>query len=122
MNLPIFHSFSNLARVQERKARLKSFEEKEEETERLLTLDVIRSRLNLETALKKIHIAEKTIEQTSENLRVLDNSYKVGLAANIDVLDAQVIHIKSEANLINARYDYWITKAQLDRAMGVLIE
>lgn len=122
LNLPIFHSFNNMARLQENKARLKSTEEKQEETERLLTLDVIRSRFDLETALKKFHIAEKTVEQTAENLRVLDNSYKVGLAANIDVLDAQLIHTKSEADLINARYDYWIAKAKLDRAMGILTE
>lgn len=122
LNLPIFHSFNNLARLQENKARLKSFEARKEETLRLLTLDVIRSRLDLETALKKFYIAEKTVEQTAENLRVLDNSYKVGLAANIDVLDAQVIHTKSGTDLINARYDYWIGKARLDRAMGVLAE
>ena len=122
LNLPIFHSFSNLASLQENKARLKSFEARKEETQRLLTLDVIRSRLDLETSLKKFHIAGKTVEQTAENLRVLDNSYKVGLAANLDVLDAQVIHTKSEADLINARYDYWIARARLDRAMGVLTD
>lgn len=122
LNLPIFHSFSNLAKLQENKARLKSFEENEKETEQLLTLDLIRARLDLQTALKKFHIAEKTVEQTAENLRVLDNSYKVGLAANIDVLDAQVIHTKSEADLINARYDYWIANSHLDRAMGILTQ
>ncbi len=122
LNFPIFHSFSNLAGLQENKARLKSFEEREEETERLLTLDVIRSRLDLETALKKFYIAKKAVVQTAENLRVLDNSYQVGLAANIDVLDAQLIHTKSGADLINARYDYWIAKARLDRSMGVLVE
>ena len=72
--------------------------------------------------MKKFYIAKKTVEQTAENLRVLDNSYQVGLAANIDVLDAQVIHTKSGADLINARYDYWIAKARLDRSMGVLVE
>ncbi|MFQ5676192.1 MAG: TolC family protein, partial [bacterium] len=120
LNLPIFHSFSNVARLQESKARLKTMEEQRQAAERLLTLEVVRARLELETALKQFHIAEKTVEQTAENLRVLDNSYKVGLAANIDVLDAQVVQTKSEADLINARYNYWIAKAKLDRAMGVL--
>lgn len=122
VNIPIFHSFSNVAQLQESKADLRRMEENEKETERLLTLEVIRSRLKVKTAIQKFHIAKKAVEQARENLSVLDNAYQVGLAANIDVLDAQVVLTKAEAELIHARYDYWIAMAQLDRAMGVLTE
>ena len=122
VNIPIFHSFSNLASLQEAKAELNRLQETKRDSERALTLEVIRARLNVESSIKRFHIAKKAVEQADENLRVLNNTYEVGLAANIDVLDAQVVHTKAYADLINARYDYWIAKTQLDRAMGVLTE
>jgi TolC family type I secretion outer membrane protein len=122
VNVPIFHSFRNLATVQEAKAALNRFEEIKRDSERAVTLQVIRARLNVESATKRFHIAKKAVEQAEENLRVLNNTYEVGLAANIDVLDAELVRTKAQTDLINARYDYWIARAQLDRAMGFLEE
>ncbi|MFQ5864514.1 MAG: TolC family protein [bacterium] len=119
VNIPIFHSFSNITNLQEAKAELHRLEEIKRDSERALTLELIRARLNVESAIKRFHIAKKAVEQAEENLRVMNNTYKVGLAANIDVLDAQVVHTRAQAELINTRYDYWIAKAQLDRAMGM---
>ncbi|MFQ5651809.1 MAG: TolC family protein, partial [bacterium] len=96
VKIPIFHSFSSLAQLQERKAELRRIEENRKESERLVTLELIRARSNVETANKKYHIALKTVEQARENLRVLDNTYEAGLAANIDVLDAQVVLTRAE--------------------------
>ncbi|RMF58316.1 MAG: TolC family protein [Calditrichaeota bacterium] len=122
VNFPLFRSFSSLNKLQESKAELRREQERRRETEQEVTLQVIAARLKVETALKKFHIAKKALEQAEENLRVLENTYKVGLAANIDVLDAQVIRTKSEADAIAARYDYWIARAELDRATGGLSE
>jgi TolC family type I secretion outer membrane protein len=122
VNIPIFHSFSNLSSLQVAKAELRQLEEIKKDSEQGLTLEVIRARLNVKSAIKRFHIARKAVEQAQEHLRVLNNTYEVGLAANIDVLDAQVAHTKAQTELINARYDYWIARAQLDRAMGVLKE
>ncbi|MFQ5822559.1 MAG: TolC family protein [bacterium] len=122
VNIPIFHSFSNITNLQEAKAELNRLEELKEDSDRVLTLEVIRARLNVESAIKRFHIAKKAVEQAEENLRVINNTYEVGLAANIDVLDAQVVHTRAQAELINTRYNYWIAKAQLDRAMGILME
>lgn len=122
VRIPIFHSFSNLARLHERKADLRELQANETETERLLTLELIRARSRVETTLEKYRIAGTAVEQARENLSVLDNTYEAGLAANIDVLDAQVVLTQAETQLINARYDYWIARAELDRAMGELQE
>lgn len=118
VNLPLFHSFSNVAQLQENKAELRRLEDEQTEAEGLLALQVIQARSRVETALKRYNIAGKAVEQARENLRVLDNTYEAGLAANIDVLDGQVILTQAETGLIRARYDYWIARAELDRATG----
>jgi outer membrane protein TolC len=96
--------------------------ESKREVESVIILAVIRARLKLETSIKRFQIAQKAAEQAEENLRILNNTYSVGLATNLDVLDAEVVHSKAKADLINARYTYWIARAELDRATGVLTE
>ncbi len=122
VNIPIFHSFTNLARLHEAKAELKRMEAIKKDSEGVLTLEVIRARLNVESAIKRFHIAKKAVEQAEENLRVLNNTFEVGLASNIEVLDAEVVLTSARTDLINARYDFGIARNQLDRAMGVLLE
>lgn len=122
VNIPVFHSFSNLATLQESKAELRRLEEVKVESERAMSFAVLRARLNVQSAYKRFQIAKKAVAHTQENLRVLNNTYKVGLASNIDVLDAEVIHRKAQTDLIQARYDFLIARAQLDRAMGVVTD
>jgi len=110
--------YSAFTRLQESKADYRRVEELQAESEQLLTLQLINARSRVETAYKKFRIAEKAVEAAAENLRVLDNSFDVGLAANIDVLDGQVVLTDAETKLITARYDYWIAIAELERAIG----
>lgn len=120
LSLPLFHSFSNMAHLQENKAEAGRLEELVVETERLVELQVITARTKVRTSLKKYHIALKAAGQARENLKSLDNAYAVGLAANMDVIDGQVVLTEAEAQVIRARYDYWIARAELERALGGL--
>lgn len=122
VQLPVFHSFRNIAGIQEAKVEVSRFEETKRDAESALTLAVIRARLSVESSVKRFQIATKALEQARENLRILNNTYSVGIATNLDVLDAEVVYTKSEAGLIRSRYDYWIARAELDRAMGILTE
>ncbi|NIR49524.1 TolC family protein [candidate division KSB1 bacterium] len=122
VSFPLFHSLGNWSNLQESKAKLNRLEHLQTESKRTLTFEVIRARLNVESAYKRIQIAKKAAEQAEENLRVLNNTFEVGLAANIDVVDAEVIHRRAQTDLINARYDFLIARAQLDRATGQISE
>ncbi|RMD91214.1 MAG: TolC family protein [Calditrichaeota bacterium] len=120
VNIPIFHGFSNLAKIQQAKVEEKQLQEQKQVLERVLILQLIQARLKVNSALKRFQIARKGVEQAQENLNVINNSFEVGLATNIDVLDAQVALNQAKTNLINAQYDYWIARAELDRALGVV--
>lgn len=122
VQVPIFHSFSNVARLQQSKAEFKRLEERRTATERALTLQVVRARRRVESTLKRYSIAEKAVEQAEENLRVLENTYEVGLASNIDLLDGEVAYSRAQTERITAHYDYWIARAELARATGAPTE
>ena len=60
------------------------------------------------------------MEQAEENLRIIENKYEVGMAANVDLIDVQVAYTGAKINAISALYDYHIAKAELEKAAGMI--
>jgi outer membrane protein TolC len=118
--VPLFHSFQDYAGLQREREALQQMNRLQEDYESAVQLQVQQSSLNLAAAEKRIAIAEKTVEEAAENVRIVNNSYQVGLLSSLDVVDAEVINIQAKARRIEARYDFFLAKAQLARAMGVL--
>lgn len=120
VNLPIFHSFSEYANLKQAKETLHKISKLKERYERSLALRVKSAALNAQSAWKRLQVSRKAAEEAEENLRVINNLFEVGMAANIDVLDAQVATTMARANAISARYDYFTARAELERVVGIL--
>ncbi len=119
-SIPVFNSFQNYAGLKKEQETLHQVRKLEDDFMRGLQLQVKQASLNLTAADKRMAISEKAVEEANENLRIVTNSYQVGLLSSLDVVDAEVAAIQAKAGRIEARYDYFIAKAQLARAMGVL--
>jgi outer membrane protein TolC len=119
-NIPVFNSFQNYAGLRKEQEALGQVKKLEDEFVRGLQLQVKQASLNLGAAEKRTAISEKAVEEANENLRIVKNSYEVGLLSSLDVVDAEVAATLAKASRIEARYDFFIAKAQLARAMGVL--
>jgi outer membrane protein TolC len=117
---PIFNSFRDYTTLQRAKETSKQAETLQQDYERGLRLQVMQASLNLEAAKKQLVLTEKAKEQAEENFRVVKNSYEVGLASNLDFLDAQNAQNQARWDNVNARYDYLLAKTALAQARGVL--
>jgi outer membrane protein len=68
----------------------------------------------------RIDLAQVAVTQAQENLRVARDRYQSGVGTNTEVLDAETLRIKSQANHFNAIYDNVLAQQQLKRARGIL--
>jgi outer membrane protein TolC len=83
-----------------------------------ITLEVKQDYLNMQQAEKNIGVAQKSVDQAEENLRMNEERYKYQVATTTDVLDAVVLLAQTKVNYYRALSDFNIARAQLDRAMG----
>ena len=120
LDIPIFHSFSDYASLKRSKALLKSVQHAENEYRRAVAMQLTTASLNVNSALKKVNIAQKAVEQAEENLRIIENKFEVGMASNVEVIDVQVAYTGAKANAINALYDFYIARAELEKATGTI--
>jgi outer membrane protein len=58
------------------------------------------------------------VEAAEEDLRVQQQRYAVGASTLLDVLTSQTQLIQARRDLIRARYDQRIAKAQLEALVG----
>lgn len=84
-----------------------------------IALEVKNAWLLLHEAEKQIHVAKKTTEQAEENFRINTERYREQVGTSTDVIDAQTLLTKARADHDNALGDYSISRAKLERAMGV---
>lgn len=62
----------------------------------LMTVETNQTWNELVEAHKQLHLAETSIEQATENLRIVESSYKAGTVPLTDLLDAQMLFRQSQ--------------------------
>jgi outer membrane protein len=71
-------------------------------------------------AEEKITAREAGLEQAQEAQRLVKKRYENGMATLIELLGAQAQHDKASADLVAARYELAVNRAELKRTVGVL--
>ena len=115
---PLFNGFQreeqiNRASDSRRVARLT-----EDDARRAVRQDVDAALRTLETQEQAIAIAREAVVVAEEDLRLNRERYRVGVATILDVITSQVAMDQAEADLVSARYDYVLAKAELESIVG----
>jgi len=104
--------------VEEARANLNVLSANEESLRQAVFLDVQQSYLNLKDAEERIPTAELIVRQAEENLELASGRYAAGVGNPIEVTDAQVSLSSAKTSYIQALYDYRVSQASLEKAMG----
>ena len=118
----IFDSNVTKAQVKQAEATLLKAQEAAEYTKDNIQLEVHQAYLNLLAAEKNIKTTNVAVNQASEDYNIAQVRYSAGVGTNIDVMDASVALTTAKTNYIKALYDYNVSKAQLDKAMGIPVD
>ncbi len=120
LSLPIFQGFALDAGIDQAKANLKSAEASNDLVIQTLYLDVQQQEYALQEAAERIQAARKLVDQASEALRLAVGRYNSGSGSAIEETDAQVTLANARITYIQSLYDYSVSYAKLERAMGVI--
>jgi outer membrane protein len=87
--------------------------------ERLAVEAELTARLaELDAARSKIEITQTSVAAATEDLRVQQERYRLGASTIVDVLTSQEALNQAEVDVVNARFDYLRSKAQLEALIG----
>jgi len=96
------------------------------EVSHIVSLDVTRqaraeaARLlyGLRFAEQDIALANEAVQSAQEDLRVQTERYRAGISTELDQLTSQLAFTQAQLSLVASRYNYQITRAQLEALVG----
>ena len=118
----IFDNGVTTAGVNSAEASLVKAQETLHQKDETIQLDVRTAFLNLQAAEKNIKTTEVAVEQAREDLKIANVRYGAGVGTNLDVMDATEKMTAAQTNYYTALYRYNISKAALDKAMGIPVD
>lgn len=119
LTVPLFNGFTTSARVAQSKAMIKEIELNQKGLRDMVKFEVRQAILRIKEAKESLLSQEKNVEQAQESLRIAELNFSEGLATTLDVSSVQAALSQAKTNYSQALYDYVISLAELDRAMGV---
>lgn len=118
VSMDIWNWGETKAQAGQAKAVLRELEHLEAQLKDGIALEVKGARLNLEEAKKRIKVSEKTVIQAGESLNSAQIGYKNGRVDNVEVLAAQLALTQAKTNHLEAMYNYILSQARLQKAIG----
>ncbi len=88
------------------------------DTRRAVNAQLTQQLAALETAFAQIDIATVNVAAGTEDLRVQQERYRVGAGTILDLLTSQAALTQAQTNLVQARFNYLIARAQLEALVG----
>ncbi len=104
--------------AEQARAQLAQARDARELLEDQAVLEVTQSRLALTQARRKIEVAAAAVGQADENLRLVRERFRQGVALNADVLDAEVFSLQAKTAKVQAAIDLVLAQARLEKALG----
>ena len=119
MNWNIFDNGVTSAQVKQYKAverRAESLARQQIET---IQLEVHSAYIALKTAEKNIETTAAAVAKAEEEFAIAQIRYIEGVDTNLNVMNAQEKVVETRNNYYTALYNYSVSRAQLEKAMGV---
>jgi outer membrane protein len=118
-SFPIFSGFLTKYQVDEAKANLQVLKADEESVRQTVFLQVQQAYLNLGQARESVPTAEIGLKQAQENFDIATGRYEAGVGSPIEVTDAEILLANAKLSHIQALYSYKVSRASLEKAMGM---
>jgi outer membrane protein TolC len=118
LSWPIFNKFQREQTIVTRTSNAEAAEATAADTRRQVQAAVTTQAAALEAAKVRIDITRTSVEAAGEDLRVVQERYRVGAATILDVLTSQSALAQAQVDAVNARFDYLKAKAQIEALIG----
>jgi outer membrane protein len=118
ISFPVFNRFQREESVERAQVQASIAGIQLDDTRRLARANLERVLGSLETAAQQIELAEQALEVAEEDLRMQQERYRLGVSTILDQVTSQENVVRAETDLIAARYDYQLARAELEALIG----
>ena len=118
LSFPVFNGFAREDAVQRASVQLGVARIQADAARRNARANLERVLTDLRLTEEQIALAQEAVDVATEDMRVVEARYGLGAATILEQLTSQNALVQAENDLIAARYDYQVARAQLEALVG----
>lgn len=118
LNWNLFNRFTREQNIVIQEANLEVADANAGEAARLVDANLTTAIATLAAAESRITITGTSVDAAREDLRVVQERYRLGASTIVDVLISQEALTQAEVDVVTARFDYLRSKAQIEALIG----
>lgn len=120
VSVPLYHFGERTHKVHAAKAKLEQTRLERENLNEKMLLELTQAANNLDEAQLECQLADRSLEQAEENMKVSQSQYNIGLETLSDHLEAQALWQKAYEAQVEARYLLYLNQVKYQKASGTL--
>ena len=121
VTLPLYHFGERHNKVKAAKMKLEQAQLEQANLNEKMQLELTQALHNLDEAQLENEIADRSLEQAAENLRLSKDEYEAGMEILSDYLEAQTLWQQAYATQVNARFALYLQYVKFLKATGQLV-
>ena len=118
--LPLYHFGERHNKVRAAKVKLEQAQLEQADLNEKMQLELTLAANNLDEARLEAELADRSLEQAEENLRLSHSEYNAGLEILSDLLEAQTLWQQAYATKVNAHFALYLQYVKYLKASGQL--
>ena len=122
VSLNLFSGLGLQSKVHESMAMLRQTRAMSRQLELGVRVETRQAFFLAQSAHKRIGVAQASVAQAEEGLRIVRNRYESGLFTIVNLLDAEVALQQARTNYFRSLHDFEVAMAQLNLAAGIIDE
>jgi outer membrane protein TolC len=114
----LFDGFDRELTIVQREAEVDLAEASASDARREVQAELTTRLAELEAARTRTEITQTSVAAATEDMRVQQERYRLGISTIVDLLTSQEALNQAEVDVVNARFDYLRAKAQIEALIG----
>ncbi len=118
LSYPLFNGFQRESSIATADANVITAQANLRDARLFLDASLTQAISGLDASAQQIDIARSSVAAAEENLRMQQERYRLGTSTILDLLTTQTALNQAQANLVSARYNYLVARAQIEALVG----
>ncbi len=122
LNIPIFDGLQKARQIQQARLSMEQNDNNILNFQNAMNLQVTSAKVSLQNAIQSLNVQKSNLDLANEIKTISKKKFELGVGTSLEVTDAETSFKDAQTNYLNALYDAWVARLDLEKSLGSLVK